>query len=108
MAAPVEDASGIHHHAGRMDFSRNDPLWLNLNAALREDHAIKSAGDHNPVPLDLTFDLSVLSEDYSVFGDDVALNVPVDAKCPCDGERSFEQDALIDESCPLFARAVLC
>jgi hypothetical protein len=106
VAAAVENSAGIDDHAGRVDFTRDDTLCLNFYAALGEDHAVKPAGDYNVIPFDLAFDFGAFAENYSLFRDNVALDVAVDAERAFDLQRPFHGDALIDESCPVFTRAV--
>src|SRR5215472_13903511 len=102
MAAPVEDASGFDYQAGRVDFARNDTLWLNLDATFCKNHTIETASNHHAVPFNLTFYLCILSEDHGLFGDNVSLHLPIDSKRACDGERSFQRYPLVNESGPFF------
>src|SRR5271167_687620 len=106
VAPPVEDAPRIHNHARRMDLAGHDALWLNLHTSLREDHAIESAGDHHPIPFDLAFDFRTLSEYHGVLGNDISLDVPVNAKRTGNGKCSFKRHTLVNESCPFFSRTI--
>src|SRR5215510_13495441 len=91
-----------------MHFSGDHALGLNLDAALRENHAVEAAGNHHAVSFDLSFDFGAVAEDYSLLGNDISLHVAIDAERALDRERTFEAYALINESSPLFAvRAVI-
>jgi hypothetical protein len=107
VAATVEDSSGIDHHAGRMNLAGDYALRFDLDASFGKDHTVKAARDHDAITFDLALDFGALSEDHRLIGDDVSLDVPIDAERPFDGQRSFERYALVDESCPLFD-AVFC
>lgn len=106
MATAVENPSRIDDKAGRMDFAGDDALGLNLHAAFGEDDAIITARNNHAVPFDLAFDFGVFAEDQRLLGDDVSLHVAVDAERASHSERALHCDALIDETCPLFAIAV--
>ncbi len=108
MAAAIENPSWVDHHAGRMNFARDDAFGLNFHAAFGEDHAVKAAGNDHLVSFNLSFDFGAFAENYRLFRNDVAFDVAVDAECAFDLQRPFHGDALIDEACPLFTRTVLC
>jgi hypothetical protein len=80
VATAIKDSTRIDNHAGRMHFSGYYTLGLNLYAALRKNHAVESAGDYDPVSFDLSFDSRALAENDGLLGDDVALDVPIDAE----------------------------
>src|SRR5215469_12570407 len=103
VAASVENSSGVNHHTGRMYFSRDDALGLNLDAAFRENHAVKAAGNDHAVSFDLTLDFCAVAENDRLLGNDISLHVAIDAERALDRQRSFETYALINESGPLFA-----
>ena len=103
MAAAVKNAARVYHQAWRMNFSRNNALGLNLDAALGEDHAVVAACNYYAIAFDLTFDLGVLPEDERLFGDDVSFHVSINTKRASHGQRAFHRDALVYETSPLFA-----
>ena len=107
MAAAVEDSTRIDDHAGRVNFPSHDSLGLDLHAAFCENHAIEAARDYHAVALDLSFNLSAFAKDDGLFRNDVAFHVTVDAKGPFYRQRAFEHYALVDESRPFFAGAIL-
>jgi hypothetical protein len=90
-----------------MNFASDYAFCLNLDASLREYHSIEPPGDHHAVPFDLSFDFGAFAQDYRLLGNDIALHIAVDAKCPCELKRAFKGHTLIDESGPLFAHAIL-
>lgn len=106
MAATVENSAGVDDHTGRVDFTGDDALGLDFYAALCEDHAVKTAGDYDVIAFDLAFDFGTFAEYDGLFRNNVALDVAVDAERAFDLQRPFHGDALIDESCPVFTRAV--
>ena len=106
MALTIEDSTRFDDQAWRVDFSRDDAFRLDFYPAFCKDHAVKAAGDHYVIPFDLAFHFSAFAEDYGLFGNDVALNVAVNAERAFDLQRPFHGDALIDETCPVFACAV--
>lgn len=106
MAATVKNSAGVDDHAGRVDLTGDDSLGLNLDAAFGKDDAVKSAGDDNVIAFDLAFYLGAFAEDYRLLGNNIALNVAVNAERAFDLQRPFHGDALIDETCPVFACAV--
>jgi hypothetical protein len=108
MTAAVENSAWVDDHTGRVHFTGDDTFGLDFYAALREDHAVKSAGDHHVIPFDLAFDFGAFAENDGLFRNNVALDVAVDAERAFDLQRPFHGDALIDESCPVFTRAVFC
>lgn len=107
MAAPVENASGVNHHARRMHFTRHYTLGFDLHPAFSENYAVEPPGDHHTIPLDLAFDLRTFAQNYGLLGNDVALDVAVNSEGSRNGQRAFERDALIDETCPFFACSAL-
>jgi len=70
----------IDDHAGRVYFARYDPLGLNLHATSGEDDAIKPTRDDHAIAFKSVLRLSRLTQDHCLFGDDVALDVSVNAK----------------------------
>ena len=82
MAAAVKDAAWVNHHARRMNFPRYDTFGLNFNAAFCENHAVKAAGNHYPIPFDLSFDFGAFAENHGLFGNNVAAHVTVMRKVP--------------------------
>src|SRR5260370_26251436 len=107
MAPAVEDSAGIDDHARRVDLSGHHSLGFDFNASLGKNHSIETARDDHTIALDLTFDLCALTQDHGLLRDDVAFHVAVNAKRAGDCERSFERHALVYESCPFFAGAIL-
>src|SRR5579859_135030 len=107
VAASIKNAAWIDHQARRMDFAGNHSLCLNLDPAFREDHSIKAAGDYHAVAFDLSLDLGAFSQNDRLFRNYISFDVSVDSKRPGQLERAFEGDALIDEPCPFFTRAIL-
>src|SRR5215469_1811381 len=92
-----------------MNFASDHALRLNLHAALREDDAIETAGNHNAISFDLPFDFRAVSEHHGLLRDNVAPHVSVNPERAFDRQRSFKRNALIDEASPLFASsAILC
>ena len=89
-----------------MNFAGDDTFGLNLNASLGENHAVITAGNHHAIALNLTFDFGVFTENQSLLGDNISLHVPVNTERASHRQRPFHRDALIDESCPLFAVTV--
>src|SRR5215470_19822598 len=89
VAATVENSSGIDHHAWGMNFSGDYALGLDLDAALRENHAVESAGNHHAVSFDLSLDFCAVSEHHGLLGNNVALHVAVNAERARDRERPF-------------------
>src|SRR5262249_9794750 len=102
VAAAVENSSRINHHARRVHLPGDHALGLNLDPALRENHAVEAARNHHAVPFDLPFDFCAVAENHGLLGNDVASDVAIDAERALDREGAFEGHALIDESCPLF------
>src|SRR5262245_26503024 len=90
VAAAVENSSGINHHARRVHFSGDHALGLNLNAALRENHAVEATGNHYAVSFDLSFDLCAVAEHHGLLGNNVAFHVAVNTECALDRKRAFE------------------
>src|SRR6516164_6166268 len=90
-----------------MNFSGYDALRFNLNTSLGKNHSIETARDNHAIPFDLPFDFCLFSEDHRLLGDDVSLDVPVDAERSFNGQRSFKRHPLINEPGPLLARSVL-
>ena len=90
-----------------MYFARYDPLGLNLHATSGEDDAIKPTRDDHAIAFNLSFDFRVLTQDHCLFGDDVALDVSVNAKRSGECQRAFERHALINETGPLFTATIL-
>jgi hypothetical protein len=107
VATPVENSTGIDHHARRVNFSRDHALRFDLYAALRENHAVKAPGNHHAIAFDLSLDLSAFSQNNRLLGDDVALHISINAKRSLELECAFQRYALIDKSGPLFAAAIL-
>src|SRR5258707_3570783 len=91
-----------------MNFTGDHSFGFDLHASLRKNHSIKPAGDHYAIALDLTFHFGAFAEDYGLLRDDVALHVAVNAERAFDRQRAFERYALVNESGPLFACAILC
>src|SRR5215475_11766566 len=89
-----------------MDLTRDHTLGLNLYAALRKDHTVKTTCDDNAVPFDLPFYLGILSEHNGLFGNDVALHMPVNAKRSGNCECALQRHTLVNKSCPLFADTI--
>ena len=106
MAAAIEDSARVNDHARGVNLPSNHALGLNLHAPFGKDHAIESAGNHDAVSFNLSLDLGAFPEDYRLLGDDIALDVAVDAKSSLELERALECHALIDEARPLFTRAI--
>ena len=106
MAAPVENSAGINHHAWRVHFAGYHAPRLNLYPALRKYHSVKSAGDYHAIALDLSLDFGALSEYDGLLGDDISLDVAVNAKSSLKLEGAFERHSLVDETCPLFIGAI--
>jgi len=107
VAAAVEDSTRIDDHAWRVNLSRHHAFGFDLHAALRENHAIEAARDYDAVSLDLSFNLSAFAKDDGLFRNDVAFYVTVDAKRAFYRQRALERYALVDESCPFLAGAIL-
>jgi hypothetical protein len=55
MAPPVKNASGIDHHAWRVNFTRDHAFCFDLDASLCENHAIEAPRNHHAIALDLSF-----------------------------------------------------
>src|SRR6266849_379739 len=109
MASSVEYSARINHHTRRVNFAGNYALSFNLDAALSENHAIETAGNHYPVALDLSFDLCPFAQNHGLFGDDVPFYVAVNAERPGDSECPIEVHTLLNEASPFFVvSAALC
>ena len=106
VAATIKNSAGVDDHAGRMDFARNHTLGLDFYAAFGKDDAVKSTSDDNVIAFDLAFYFGALAQDHGLFGNNVSFNVAVNAERAFDLQRPFHGDALIDETCPVFACAV--
>src|SRR6516225_9525547 len=89
-----------------MNFSGYDALWFNLNTSLGKNHSIETARDNHAIPFDLPFDFCLLSEDHRLLGDDVSLDVPVNAEHSFNRQPSFKRAPLIEEPRPLLTRSV--
>jgi len=105
VAASIKDSAGIDDHAGRVDFSGDYALGLNLDSTFCENYAVEAPGDDHTVAFDLAFDFGGIAEDYGLLRDDISFDVAVDAERSRNLERAFQRYALIDKSSPLFARA---
>ena len=110
MATSVKNAAGIDDHTGGVHFAGNYAFGFDFHPALRENHAIKTPGDDHAIAFNLALDLGAFSQNHRLLGNNIALNVAVDAERPRDRQRALESHALVDESSPLFAAAasVLC
>src|SRR6202043_1364103 len=73
---------------------------------LCKNHTVEAAGDHHAVSFDLSLDLGAFPENHGLFGNDIALDVAVDAERSSDRQGALERHALIDKSSPLFAVAI--
>ena len=89
-----------------MHFAGNYAFGFDLHSALRENYAIKTAGDDHAVAFNLSLDFCAFTEDYGLLGNDITLDVAIDAECSSNRQSSFKRNALIDKSGPLFAGAV--
>jgi len=89
-----------------MDLSGDNAFNLNFDPAFRENHTIKPAGDHHAISFDLTFDSGAFAENHCLLGNNVALDVAVNAERPRQLQRSLKAHTLIDESSPFFMGAI--
>ena len=103
MAASIEDSPWVDNQARRVNLSSDHAFGLNLHTAPRKNHPVEVSRDNHPVSLDLPLNLCIFAQDNGLFGNDISLHVPVDAKRPRKRQRAFQRHTLIDESCPLFA-----
>ena len=92
---------------GRMHFAGNHTLRFDLDAALGKYHAIKSTGDDHAIAFDLSFDAGAFTKNDGLLGDDVALDVSIDAEGSLQLKRALEGHTLVNETCPLLAAAIL-
>jgi hypothetical protein len=106
VAAAIEDSARVNDHTGGVNFASNHALGLNLHAAFGKDHTIESAGNHYAIAFNLSLDLGAFPENYRLLGDDIALDVAVDAESSFELERTLERHALINETRPLFTDAI--
>ena len=83
MASSIKNSTGIDHHARGMNLARDYALRLDLHSTFREDHAVKAAGDDHSISFNLSFDLGILAQDDGLLGNDVSLDVTVDAERSC-------------------------
>ena len=104
MAAAVENAAGLDHETGRMDFAGDDSLGLNFYAALGEDDSVKTAGDNDLIAFDLTFDFRAFTEDQSLIAEDAAFDLRFQAQSAGKLERSFKADGAVEEPGPFTLR----
>ena len=107
MAATVEDASGVDHHAWGMNLAGHHALGFNLDATFGENHAIEPPGNHDAVPFNLALDFGAFAKDDRLLRDDVPFYVAVNAERTRDRKRSLKRHALVDETCPLFVACAL-
>ena len=107
MATSVKDSTRINDHAGRVNFSGDHALRLNFHASAGKDYPIEVSRDDDSVALNLSLYFCILTQDNSLLGNYISLNVTVDAERSCQRQGSFERNSLINESCPLFASATL-
>src|SRR6266849_7777828 len=91
-----------------MHFAGHDALCSDLHAALRKNDAVKAAGDYHAVSFNLALDLRAFAENDSLLGNNIALDIAVDAEGSGEGQRALEGHTLIDKSGPMFAGAVFC
>src|SRR5260370_42181729 len=89
-----------------MHFAGHDALCFDLHAALRKNDAVKAAGDYHAVSFNLALDLRAFAENDSLLGNNIALDIAVDAEGSGDGQRALKGHTLIDKSGPMFAVAV--
>jgi hypothetical protein len=79
---------------------------LNLDPALRKYNSVKSAGDDHAIAFDLSFDFGAFSEDHGLLGNNISLDVAVNAKSSFELEGAFQRHTLVDETRPLFIGAI--
>jgi hypothetical protein len=107
VASAIEDASRINDHARGMDLAGDNPFSFDLDATFGEDYTVEAAGDHDTIPLNLSFDLGTFAENNRLLRDDVSFDVAVDAERARDRKRPLESHALVDETCPDLAASAL-
>ena len=69
---PSKIPPGSMKRHGRVDFSGDNGLGLNLHPPLGKDHPVEAAGNHHMIALDLTFHTGSLAQHQRLAGDDVA------------------------------------
>ncbi len=106
VAPAIENPTWIDDHARGVNFTRNHALGLNFNAASGEDDAIETPRDYDAIPFNLTFDFRIFPEDHGLFGDDVSLDVSIDAERSREGQRTFERYSLINKAGPFFTGSI--
>src|ERR1700682_2282286 len=107
MAAPIENPARLNHQARRVDLPRHDSLGLNFHSALGKNHAVKFAGDHHVIPLDLALHPGALTQGQAVGRKKIALHLSVNAKYPGRFEHPFKTHSLVEEPGKLAALCVL-
>lgn len=107
MAATVEDAARVDHHARGVHFSSHDALGFDLHSALSKNYAVESPSNDDAIAFDLPFDFGALAQNHCLFGYDVALDVSINAEGSFKLQRAFECYALVDEASPLFTTAAI-
>src|SRR5262249_4325990 len=102
MAPPVKNSTRIDDHTWRMNFTGHHAFSFNFNTAFREDHAIEPTRNYDAIAFDLALDLGAFSQYNRLFGDDIALDVPVDAESTLNLNFALKRNALVNKSGPLF------
>src|SRR6516225_463360 len=108
VATTIENSSRIDHHARRVNFAGHDALRLDLDAPFGKDHSVKAARNHHAISFDLTFDLSALSKDHRLLGDNASLDVPINPQRPIDLHASYNSHASVYESYQLHHSVSRC
>src|SRR5260370_34833493 len=91
-----------------MHFASHHTFRFDLHAALRKNDGVQAAGDSHADSFNLALDLRAFAENDSLLGNNIALDIAVDAEGSGEGQRALEGHTLIDKSGPMFAGAVFC
>jgi hypothetical protein len=98
VALAVKYSAWFDDKAWGMDFACDNALGLNFHTAFRKNHAIEFSGNHDVIPLNLTFDTGAFAKDQAMIGNYVSLHVGVYAKNAGRFQRSFKAYSFVEEA----------